>query len=114
MVATAGLYENETEQTLHSSAIQRLARDFNVAEEEIQILYEATLSRLKENARIKDFLAVLVIRNVKDIIRKGIGLKTSEGNPPLSDMRENINDTRGNSVSVLSPGGAVSLWKDEE
>ena len=77
IVATSCLYENDTERKLHSSAIQMLAREFNIPEGEIQILYETMLSSLKESARIKDYLAVLVSRNVKDMIRRGVSPQTS-------------------------------------
>jgi hypothetical protein len=47
-----------------------LAMDSGIAEEEIQVLYETILGNFKEKARIKDFLALLVSRNVKDIIKR--------------------------------------------
>ncbi|HUO77901.1 MAG TPA: DUF3562 domain-containing protein [Thermodesulfovibrionales bacterium] len=76
-MATSCLYDNDTDRRLHSSAIRMLAREFNVPEEEIQALYETMLSSLKESARIKDYLAVLVSRNVKDMIRRGVSSQTS-------------------------------------
>jgi len=71
-MATACLYDNDTDRKLHTSAIQMIAREFKVPVEEIQGLYETMLGSLKETARVKDFLAVLVSRNVKDMIRRGI------------------------------------------
>ena len=71
-MATACLYENDADRKLHSRAIQILARDFNIPEEKIQVLYETKLYSFKERARIKDYLAILVIRNVKDMIKRDI------------------------------------------
>jgi hypothetical protein len=48
-----------------------LAKDLRIPEEEVQLLYETMLSNLKENARIKDYLPILVSRNVKGIIKGG-------------------------------------------
>jgi len=76
-MATACLYDNDTDRRLHFGAIKMLAREFNVPEEDIQALYEKMLCSLKERARIKDYLAVLVSRNVKDMIRGGISPRTS-------------------------------------
>jgi len=55
----------------HSRAIQILARDLSVPEYEIQTIYETMLCNLKEGARIKDFLVILVSRNVKDMVENG-------------------------------------------
>jgi hypothetical protein len=70
-MATSCVYENDTDQKQHSRAIQTLAKDLSMPEKEIQILYETMLCSLKERARIKDFLVILVSRNVRDSIRKG-------------------------------------------
>jgi hypothetical protein len=69
-VATARLYENDADHQQHYRAIQMLAMESGVSEEEVQALYETILGSFKEKARIKDFLAILVSRNVKDIIRR--------------------------------------------
>ena len=68
-MATSCVYENDTDRKQHSRAIQRLAEDLHIPEEEIQILYETVLFSLKEKARVKDYLAILVCRNVKAMIR---------------------------------------------
>ena len=70
-MATSCVYENYTERKQHSRAMQRLAEDLHIPEEEIQILYETVLCSLKERARIKDYLAILVCRDVKARIKKG-------------------------------------------
>jgi hypothetical protein len=69
-VATARLYENDADRQQHYRAIQMLAMDSGVAEEEIQALYETILGSFKEKARIKDFLVILVSRNVRDLVKR--------------------------------------------
>lgn len=64
------LYDNESEELLHSHAISILQRELGLPSEEIMRLYEHELERLKEHARIKDFLVVLVCRTVRDILRR--------------------------------------------
>jgi hypothetical protein len=51
-MATSCEYENDTERKLHSRAIQRIAEDLHIPEEEIQILYETVLCSLIEKARM--------------------------------------------------------------
>jgi Protein of unknown function (DUF3562) len=75
-MATTYLYENDADRKQHSRAIQRLARDLRIPEEEIEILYEEMLCSLKERARIKDYLVILVSRNVKDMIKGRISSLT--------------------------------------
>jgi len=70
-MATACLYENDTDRKQHSTAIQRLAKDLRIPEEEVQQLYETMLCTLKEKARIKDYLVILVTRSVKGMIKRG-------------------------------------------
>jgi len=76
-MATVGVYENDTDRKQHSRAIQMLAKDLHIPEEEIKILYEKTLASIKERARIKDYLAILVSRNVKGMIKRDDSLLAS-------------------------------------
>jgi len=64
------LYEDESEWIRHSSAIEDLAKDLKVSVEEVAQNYEKALRDLKENARIKEFLPLLTIRRVREIIKK--------------------------------------------
>ncbi|HAM51121.1 MAG TPA: hypothetical protein DCP92_10695 [Nitrospiraceae bacterium] len=68
-MATAFLYENDTDQKQHFRAVQMLARDLSMPEEEVKRLYETMLNCLKERARIKDYLVILASRCVKDVIK---------------------------------------------
>ena len=62
------LYENETEQQQHFSAIQGLVRNLNSSEEEIRPLYEDILKEFKTEAIIKTFLPILVSKKVKELL----------------------------------------------
>jgi hypothetical protein len=64
-------YDNDAEERQHSKAIQMLAKELGAPESEIRRLYEEILCSIKGGARIKDYLTVLVSRNVKDVIRRG-------------------------------------------
>ena len=68
-MATTCAYENDKDRKLHVRAMQILAEDLRIPETEIQILYETMLCSLKESARIKDYLSILISRNVKVMIR---------------------------------------------
>ena len=60
------LYETEFEKRQHLSAIHYLAADLGMPEDYLRQLYENELMSLKEHARIKDFLSVLVIKRMKE------------------------------------------------
>lgn len=49
-----------------------LARDLGVPVDEVREFYEFELEELKQSAKVKDFLAVIVSRKVKEIIKKMI------------------------------------------
>ena len=71
-MATSCTYDNETDQKMHLRAIQMLATEFSIPQEEVQELYESMLCNMKERARVKDYLVILVSRNVKDRITRGM------------------------------------------
>ena len=66
------LYDNEKEKGQHLHAIQMLAMNFGISEDAISELYETELIKLKQNARIRDFLMVLAYRRVMEIASKMI------------------------------------------
>ena len=76
VMTTSCLYDDDTDRRIHSGAIRMLAREFRLPVEEIQVMYEKMLGSLKEKARVKDFLAILVSRYVKDRIRRNISPQT--------------------------------------
>ncbi len=69
-MATACPYENDAERRQHSQAIRMLAEDLGKPEEEIRAVYDSIYCSIKEGARIKDYLILLVSRNVRDSVRK--------------------------------------------
>jgi hypothetical protein len=64
------LYEGDVEQKQHAAAIHRIASDLDVPEEKIRTLYESELQSLKDRAKVKDYLVILVSRYVKDLLRR--------------------------------------------
>ena len=68
-MTTSCVYENDADRQQHARAMQRLAKDLNIPGGEIQTLYETMLCSLRERARVKDYLTILVSRNVKAVIR---------------------------------------------
>jgi len=65
-MTTALLYETETERRQHLNAIHNLALDLGISEESLRQFYEKELLSLKEHARLKDYLTVLVIKKLKE------------------------------------------------
>ncbi len=63
------LYEDESEERQHLSAIQMLVKDVGSSEEEIRNLYEGVLQEFKNEARIKTFLPILVSKKVKELLQ---------------------------------------------
>ena len=63
------LYEDESEQRQHLSAIQMLVKDAGSSEEEIRNLYEGVLQEFKSEAKIKTFLFILVSKKVRQLLR---------------------------------------------
>ncbi len=75
---TTLLYKNEMEGKLHLNAIQSLVRETGMPAEAVSSLYESVLARLKHHARIKEYLPILVSREVKDILLHRINLNLME------------------------------------
>ncbi|HYA38451.1 MAG TPA: DUF3562 domain-containing protein [Candidatus Methylomirabilis sp.] len=63
------LYDNDKERALHSGAIHDLSRESGLPEWEIGRMYEQQLDKLKQTARVKDYLPVLTRRLVKETLR---------------------------------------------
>jgi predicted transcriptional regulator len=66
------LYEDDGERSQHSFAIQSLAKDLGVSQDEIHQYYEEALRDLKTGARIKVFLSVLASRRVRETLLEKI------------------------------------------
>lgn len=62
-------YEDAEEERQHLNAIHALAQDLNQDENRVRVLYETELSRLQQEAKIKNFLTILAARQVVDSFR---------------------------------------------
>lgn len=68
-MTSAGRFGTDAEERRHRFAIQRLAQNLDLRAEEIQPLYEEILGNITQTARIRDYLVILVSRQVTDSIR---------------------------------------------
>jgi len=66
----APLYDNEVEEQLHRRTIETISLVTGERPEAVQRLYEIVLRRFKKEARIGDYLPVLVGRKVAHLYRK--------------------------------------------
>ncbi len=64
------LFVDEQERNTHQAAIHRLGTLLGIPEEKIREIYEFELERMAEDAKIRDFLAVLVSHRVKIIVQE--------------------------------------------
>ncbi|MCL4477018.1 MAG: DUF3562 domain-containing protein [Nitrospirae bacterium] len=62
------LYEDDSERLRHLKAIQTVAGRIGASIEEVGRLYEAVLRDFKRNARVRDFLPILVSRKVEYVL----------------------------------------------
>ncbi|MEW6521387.1 MAG: hypothetical protein AB1461_18460 [Thermodesulfobacteriota bacterium] len=77
------LYANESEKNQHNNAIRQLCEELAENEEAIRPVYEEILLEMKKQARIKEFLSILVCRTIRDLARGHV-----EGSyPGLADSR---------------------------
>lgn len=67
------LYENDSDRDEHCRAMHRLAEELCMPEEKIRGIYEEVLGRIRDGAKIKDYLVVLVCHKVKDLTRRQRG-----------------------------------------
>jgi hypothetical protein len=65
-VTNHALYDSPDEEALHQHAIQSLANEPNRPVDEVRSIYESAYLRLKPDARITDYLPVLVARRTRD------------------------------------------------
>ena len=64
------LYDREREEKLDTNVIKTISQGFSISQEKVARLYEIVLKRLKQEARIKDFLSVLASKRVVYLIKK--------------------------------------------
>jgi len=80
------IYEDEPERLRHLNAVQTVAGRIGASIEEVGRLYEEVLEGFKKNARIKDFLPILVSRKVEYLLdvrrsKKGNGFRRVNDSP---------------------------------
>ncbi len=63
------LYDSDLEKKSHYHNITNLSLKFSEDITNISRVYEAILERYKKNAKIKDFISVLVFKKVQRLIR---------------------------------------------
>lgn len=64
------LYESEAEKMIHMQSIRIISIRLGVPVDEVAGIYESVLAGLKKEAKVKDYLAVLVSKNVASLINK--------------------------------------------
>ncbi|MCF6149464.1 MAG: DUF3562 domain-containing protein [Candidatus Kuenenia sp.] len=62
--------ESEKEEKRHLDSIHLLAEEIKIPEEDVGIYYETVLKRYKGNTTVKDYLPVIVRKEVKEIFLK--------------------------------------------
>ncbi len=68
------LYDDPAEMKLHKEAIRHIVmHHFDISEEQVSRLYEIVLRRYKAQAKVRDFLVVLVGRRVELLLQKWSG-----------------------------------------
>jgi hypothetical protein len=63
------LYDDEKERAAHAGMIREIAQQSGLPEQKVAQFYEEELARLKQHARVKDFLPVLLQRMVRENLR---------------------------------------------
>ena len=59
-------YEDREEEALHQSVVNALAEEIHQPVENVKIVYEVELARLKARAKVKDYLALLASRRARE------------------------------------------------
>ena len=72
------LYANEAEKRLHANAINQLCQELSKSAENIRPIYEQVLSELKREAKIKDYLSILVARTIRESAKGNADTRASE------------------------------------
>jgi HD superfamily phosphohydrolase YqeK len=64
------LYDDDKERAAHAGVIHEIAQQSGLPEQEVGQFYEQELARLKQKARVKEFLPVLLRRSVWENLRQ--------------------------------------------
>jgi hypothetical protein len=71
-------YEDEREETIHYKSIEIVSVRIGESFECVKRVYEIVLSRLKKNARVKDYLPILAAKRTQELIDKRRSLRKSD------------------------------------
>lgn len=75
---TPPAYENDEERKRHLQHIEAMAAELQRSVQEVENCYEAVLARLLRQARIRDYLPVLVAKQVRNVLRAASAAKIHE------------------------------------
>jgi Protein of unknown function (DUF3562) len=65
------LYEDHDEEALHQSVVEALAQEIQQPVANVKSVYEDEFARLKSNAKVRDYLALLCSRRAREkLLRK--------------------------------------------
>jgi len=59
-------YEDHDEEALHQSVVNALAQEIRQPVAKVKTVYEVEFARLKSNAKVKDYLALLASRRTRE------------------------------------------------
>ena len=59
-------YEDREEEALHQSVVNALAQEIHQPVENVKMVYEVELARLKSSAKVKDYLVLLASRRARE------------------------------------------------
>lgn len=60
------LYEDRDEEALHQSVVEALAQEIQQPVANVKSVYEYEFARLKSNAKVRDYLALLCSRRARE------------------------------------------------
>ena len=65
---------NETEKKRHYFAIQLLSKELKVPVERLTKSYEKKLSEIQKNAKVKDFIVLVVMHDVRETLKEDVSI----------------------------------------
>ena len=63
-----GLYSDDDQEKISTSTIESLAREMSRPVSEVKDIYEGEFARLREGARIHDYLVLFASRRTRDVL----------------------------------------------
>jgi Protein of unknown function (DUF3562) len=70
-IHVGALYSDDDQEAVSQSAIEALARETSRPVEEVKGIYEDQFARLREGARIHDYLILFASRHTRDVLMHG-------------------------------------------